>query len=112
MTLVYLARLSGRSRRHRRLLKVLVIILSCCSISYFAGVSFKKNNVILACECGGNSTDEVQKLSDTLEIQPSVKDYSRANDSEKVNKSTAPFKTLPLFFKKKDVNLTKESVSQ
>ena len=85
-------------------------MLSCCSISYFAGVSFKKNKVILTCECGGNSTDEMQKPSDTREIQPTVKDYSRTNDSENwVNKSTAPFKNLPLFFKKNDVNFTSES---
>ena len=110
MTLNYLARLlSGRSRRHRRLLKVLVILLSCCSISYLAGVSFKKNNVILTCECGGNFTDEVQKPSNTREIQPTVKDYSSGNDSEKVQKSTAPFKNLPLSFKKIDVIFTSES---
>ena len=98
MAIAYLARLSGRSRRHRRLLKFLVIMLACCSISYFAGVSFKKNNVILTCECGGNFTDEVQKLSDTRKIQPTVKDYSRGNNSEKVTKSTVPFKNLPLSF--------------
>ena len=110
MTLDYLARLlSGRSRRNRRLLKVLVILLSCCSFSYLAGVSFKKNNVILTCECGGNFTDEVQKPSNTREIQPTVKDYSSGNDSEKVQKSTAPFKNLPLSFKKIDVIFASES---
>ncbi|XP_020628967.1 beta-1,4-N-acetylgalactosaminyltransferase 3-like [Orbicella faveolata] len=109
MKLVYLAWLPGRFRRHRRLLKLLVMILSCCSISYFACISFKKNNVNLTCECGGNFTDEKQKTSDTREVQLTVKNCSRGYETEKVQKSTAPFKNLPLPLKKNNVIFTSES---
>ena len=110
MTLSYLAWLPGRSRRHRRLLKLLVVILSSSIISYFAFSSFKKNNVILTCECGGYFTDvEVQKTSDTREVQLTVKNYSRGNDTRKVQQSTVPVKNLPLSFKNTSVVLTSNS---
>ena len=109
MTLSYLAWLPGRSRRHRRLLKLLVVILSSSIISYFAFSSFKKNNVILTCECGGYFTDEVQKTSDTREVQLTVKNYSRGNDTGKVQQSTVPVKNLSLSFKNTSVVLTSDS---
>ena len=49
-----------RSLKLRRLLKRLIIILSCCAIFYFAFVSLRKKDVILTSESGGNFTDEVQ----------------------------------------------------
>ena len=67
--------LSARSRRCRRLLKRLVIILSCSSIFYFAFVLVEKNSVIssrrtyvfFTNESGENFTGEEQKSTDTCE---------------------------------------------
>ena len=52
--------LSVGSRKLTRLLKLLVIILSCCSIFYFASVLFTS-------ESGENCRDEEQKSTDTEE---------------------------------------------
>ena len=52
--------LSVRSRKLTRLLRLLVIILSCCSIFYFASVLFTG-------ESGENYPDEEQKSTDTCE---------------------------------------------
>ena len=100
---------SRSSQRLRRRLKLLIIILSCCSTFYFAYISFKKKGVILASESGGNFTDGVQNPSNTAEVQPSVKDQSRRNDTVKVQQSTAPFKNLPVSFKKNSIIFTSES---
>ena len=87
-----MSNMAVRSRRVRRLLKLVVVILSCCSIFYFAFISFKKNSVILTSESGGNFTDEVQKTSDTREVQPTGKNHSRGNDIQKAQQFTAPRK--------------------
>ena len=58
---------------------------------------------------GGYFTDELQKSSDTPEVQPTVKEHSRGNDTEETQQSTAPFKYLPLSFKNKSVIFTSES---
>ena len=109
MTLAYFARLPGHSRRHRGLLKVLVMILSCFLISYFACVSFKKNDVNLTCECGEKFTYEEQKTSDNREVQQTVENYPRGYNTGKVQKSTAPLKNLPVSFKKNNVIFTTDS---
>ena len=88
MTLTYLARLSVRCRRLRRLIKFLVIILSCCSVFYFAFILIKEDNAILASDSGGNFTDEVQNNTDVREErrtgQVTVKSDSGGNATEKV----------------------------
>ena len=61
--------LSARSRSRRRLLKCLVIILSCSSIFYFAFVtSSRRTNVFFTNESGENLTGEEQKSTDTCEV--------------------------------------------
>ena len=104
MALAYLAQLPGRFRRRRRLLKLLVIVLSCCSISYFACVSFKKNNDNLTCDCGGNFTDEKQKTRNSRSVQPTAKNYSGGYETQKVEKSTESTS-----FKKNNVIFTNDS---
>jgi len=52
-----------RSRRLRRLIKLLVIILSCCSIVYFASVFFKKNSTFSS-DSGETFTGQEQKVTD------------------------------------------------
>ena len=98
-----------RSRRLKRLFKRLIIILSCCSILYFAFISFKKKGVILASVSGRYFTDEEQKPSVAREVQLTVKEHSRGNDTEEAQQSTAPFKNLPLSFKNNSVIFTSES---
>ena len=100
---------SRRSRRLRRLLKLLIIIVSSSSIFYFAFISFKKKGVILASESGGNFTDGVQNPSNTAQVDVTVKDPSRGNDTEKVQQSTAPLNHLPVSFKKNSIIFTSES---
>ena len=97
------------SRRLRGLLKRLIIILSCCSIFYFAFISFKQKGVILSSESGGYFTDRVQKPSNTPEFQLTARDHPRGNDTEKEQQSTAPFKNLPVTFKKNSIIFTSES---
>ena len=52
-----------RSRRLRRLLKLLILILSCCSIFYFASILFKENGVFTN-ESVEHFTNEEQKCKD------------------------------------------------
>ena len=87
----------------------LIIILSCCSILFFAFISFKKKGAILASVSGGYFTDEEQKFSDAREVQLTAKRHSLGNDTEKVHHPTAPFKSLPLPFSKNSVIFTSES---
>ena len=101
MTLAYLARLPGSLRRRRRLLKLLVTIVFCFSISYFACVLFEKNNVNSTCECGGDFADEIQKTNDTTSVQPTMKHNSRGYEPEEVQNSTS--------FKKNDVTFAIDS---
>ena len=63
----------------------------------------------MASESGGNFTDGVQNPSNTVEIQLTERDQSRGNDTEKVQQSTAPFKNLPVSFKKNSIIFTSES---
>ena len=58
---------------------------------------------------GGNFTDKEQKNSDTRKIQLAVKNHSREYDAEKVQKSTAPFKSLPPSFERKNVIFSNDS---
>ena len=105
----FMSSMAVRSRRLRRLLKRLIIVLSCCSIFYFAFISFKKRGLILTSESSGYFTDEKQKTSDTQEVQLTAKRDSRENHTEKMEQSTAHFKTLPLSFKKNSVIITSGS---
>ena len=58
----------------------------------------------------GYFTDEVQKPSTKQEVQLTVKDHHpRRNDTERVQQSTAPFKNLPVSFKKNSIIFTSES---
>ena len=107
--IISMAALFRSSRRLRRLLKRLIIVLSCCSIFYFAFISFKKKGVILTSESGGYFTDGVQKPSNTPEFQLTAKDHPRENEFEKEQQSTAPFKNLPVSFKRNSIIFTSES---
>ena len=102
-----------RSRGLRRLLKRLIIVLSCSSVFYLAFISFKKKGVILTSVYGGYFTDEIQKPSDAPEVQLAVSDHSpdsRVKDTEKVQQSNASLKNLPLSFNWNDsVIFTSES---
>jgi len=63
----------------------------------------------LTSESSGYFTDEKQKTSDTQEVQLTAKRDSRENHTEKMEQSTAHFKTLPLSFKKNSVIITSGS---
>ena len=58
---------------------------------------------------GGYFTDGVQKPSKTPEFHLTARDHPRENDTEKEQHSTAPFKNLPVSFKKNSIIFTSES---
>ena len=94
-------------RRHRRLLKLLVLKTSCYLVSYFACISFKKNIVNLTYECDGNVTDEEQNNSDTREAQLAVKNYPRGYVTEKVQKIYRAIQNSTALFQEKQSHLHK-----